>query len=145
MHTIIVISQYTFGQNKNLFYIAYLDSWTRASMTLFPSFVLVSRNIAWWCLASFSPFSVEITLWFRSIAAWRRSTLLAHNIIGMRFSATSYTRIKLVFLINNYKRNICSFFDLNVSLLFLLHFLTYIYCLNPFSYRNKRSFVSHII
>jgi len=71
----------------------HLDNSTTASITLSPLFELVSRNMALWSLAIRAPSSKD-THALRltqevSLNASRRSVLFPHNMIGIRFSATS--------------------------------------------------------
>lgn len=72
---------------------SYLDNSTTASRTLSPLLELVSRKIALWSLAIRAPSSNEThalrLIHELSLKASRRSVLLPHNMIGIRFSATS--------------------------------------------------------
>ena len=65
---------------------------TRASKTFLPSFALVSMKMALWSLAVFPPSSVLTHFLPAAHASNLKSTLFAHSMIGIRFSATSCRR-----------------------------------------------------
>ena len=67
---------------------------TSASKTFLPSFALVSMKMALWSLAVFSPSSVLTHFLPAAHASILKSTLLAHSIMGIRFSLTSCKRNK---------------------------------------------------